>query len=160
MLMAYGDAGEVFFRPNDANAMLWLERQLLPRQRYDYDLTYIAEKVPGRVGIEDFQPALITRYLDEVAEEAQRALEEDQFDSWAEKEKQFVDGVRARHFDHEHAFYEAWYEKREVMRLHTDDPPSVCGLTFQFIFQVEMFRYFFHRLRTGEPLRPVEATTK
>jgi len=142
-LILYGDAGDLMFRPNTENALGWLTTVV---SRDNYDLAYIAEKVPPdlRSGIREFQPDLVRQWLHEEMDEASQEGNEKYHKSLAEMAVEF----KAYYADERvsHPVYTWWYDSMAAGRYDCSDAPEFEGLTYHFMFQVELLRQFTIKL--------------
>ena len=151
MIMCYGDIGSLIMIPSDNNAFNWLSGCL--SHHGSYDPCYIAEKVPHEVSITDFSHDRVKARIAELREVAAGYAESfkasaDDYDLTASQAYSGLASTLEDYGEFESAseFYDSFYRAVRHFKLSYDDgPPSVEGLTHQFFFQLEAFRYFFMR---------------
>ena len=163
-LIMFGDVGELILMPSDKDALGWLR---MVTKRKNYDLSYIASKVSGDMkdSISRYHPDLVRRWLD--WEEEQEICVDCNGSKLASYEvcatcngEKFYDmrtvnvirGMRKTftgvltYESTSSSAYAWWYEAMNAASLSTDDPPNFNGLTYHFMFQVEMLRHFIEKL--------------
>jgi hypothetical protein len=140
-VIMYGDCGELMIQPNKQDALRWLREVFLHGGgTYSYDIHYIFSKVPSvmKVGLTSYQPELVRRAL-----AAEKELLLTEISKIEDMKTEFE-----RLYAHDVVSYPVteWWHKSFPC---CDESHQFDGISYHFVFQVELLRHFCDKVFTS-----------